>query len=100
MVIRKQDTVKTLLILCMLLAVGMAIVTPALAASGIAKVDTFLDKISTALKGAGLITFAIAIMWAGYKFLFAHADMAYCGRILAGGLLIGSAMEIAAFVLG
>jgi hypothetical protein len=41
----------------------------------------------------------VAIMWAGYKFLFKNADMAECGKILAGGLLIGGAAELAGYLL-
>ncbi|OPY76825.1 MAG: Type IV secretion system protein virB2 precursor [Syntrophorhabdus sp. PtaU1.Bin153] len=89
-----------LFILCTLLVVAAVSVSPVLAASGIAKVDTFLDKISTALKGAGIVVCTISLMWAGYKFFFAHADMMYCVRIVAGGLLIGGAAEIAGYILG
>ena len=42
----------------------------------------------------------IAIMWAGYKFLFKHADIAEVGKILAGGLLIGGAAELARYIVG
>jgi glutamate-1-semialdehyde aminotransferase len=41
-----------------------------------------------------------AIMWAGYKFLFKHADIAEVGKILGGGLLVGGAAELAAYLLG
>ncbi len=81
---------RKLLVLGVLAVVAMVIASPVLAASGIAKVDTFLDKISTLLKGAGITVCAISLMWAGYKFFFAHADVMYCVRIVAGGLLIGA----------
>ena len=32
--------------------------------------------------------------------LLKHADMAECGKILAGGLLIGGAAELAGYLLG
>lgn len=96
----KRSTAERFYVVGMLLAVAVVTVSPALAASGIAKVDTFLDKISTALKGAGVVVCAISLMWAGYKFFFAHADMMYCVRIVAGGLLIGGASEIAGYILG
>lgn len=90
---------KVLIIGAMLIIVGV-VAAPAFAGSGIAKVDTFLDKISTALKGAGVVVCAIALMWAGYQFFFRHADMMYCARIVGGGLLIGGATEIAGYILG
>lgn len=96
----KKATVQRLFVLATLFTVIMVSVSPVLAASGIAKVDTFLDKISSALKGAGVVVCAISLMWAGYKFFFAHADMMYCVRIVAGGLLIGGATEIAGYILG
>ncbi|OPY63613.1 MAG: Type IV secretion system protein virB2 precursor [Syntrophorhabdaceae bacterium PtaU1.Bin034] len=91
---------RRLFVIGILAVVVMVTASPVLAASGIAKVDTFLDKISTLLKGAGVTVCAISLMWAGYKFFFAHADMMYCVRIVAGGLLIGGATEIAGYILG
>ena len=91
---------KRLLVLGILAAIVLINISPVLAASGISKVDTFLDKISTALKGAGIVVCAIALMWAGYQFFFRHADMMYCARIVGGGLLIGGASEIASYILG
>jgi hypothetical protein len=96
----KRSAAQRLFVVAMLFSVVIIAVSPVLAASGIAKVDTFLDKISTALKGAGVVVCAISLMWAGYKFFFAHADMMYCVRIVAGGLLIGGASEIAGYILG
>lgn len=73
---------------------------PALAqAGGLDKVNTFMDNVLAVLRGVSITTVTIAIIWAGYKFLFKHADIAEVGKILAGGLLIGGAAELANYLL-
>jgi len=66
---------------------------------GLDKVNTFVANLLTILRGVSIGVVTIAIMWAGYKFLFRHADMAECGKIIAGGLLIGGAAELASYLL-
>lgn len=73
-------------------------VEPALA-QGLDKVNTFMENVLAVLRGISITTVTIAIMWAGYKFLFKHADVAEVGKILAGGLLIGGAAELARYLL-
>lgn len=81
--------------------VALMVAEPALAQTGgLAKVDDFLEQVLSILRGASVAVVTIAIIWSGYKFLFKHADIAECGKILAGGLLIGGAAEIARFLLG
>lgn len=73
---------------------------PALAQTGgLDKVNTFMTNVLAVLRGASVTTVTIAIMWAGYRFLFKHADLAEIGKILAGGLLIGGAAELARYLL-
>lgn len=72
----------------------------ALAAGGLDKVNTFLDNVLDVLQGASIAVVTIAIMWAGYKFLFKHADFAEVGKILGGGLAIGGAGQLAVYLLG
>lgn len=73
---------------------------PALAqVGGLDKVNTFMDNVLAVLRGVSITTVTIAIIWAGYKFLFKHADIAEVGKILAGGLLIGGAAELANYLL-
>lgn len=74
-------------------------VEPAFAAGGLDKVNTFMDNVLAVLQGVSLVVVTIAIMWAGYKYLFKHADLAEAGKILAGGLLIGGAGELASYLL-
>lgn len=69
-------------------------------AQGLDKVNEFFDNIETLMHGVALVVVTIAIMWAGYKYLFKHAGIDEVGKILVGGLLIGGAAEIAAWLLG
>jgi len=78
---------------------ALMVAEPAFAQGGLAKVNTFVDNVLLVLRGISIGVVTIAIMWAGYKFLFKHADMAECGKILAGGLLVGGAAELAAYLL-
>lgn len=67
---------------------------------GVQKVNTFLQNILAVLNGASIAVVTIAIIWAGYKFLFRNADMKECLMIVGGGLLIGGAAELASYLLG
>lgn len=59
-----------------------------------------LNNFQTLLKGASVVVVTLAIMWAGYKFLFARAEISECGKIIAAGVMIGSASAIAGMLLG
>jgi type IV secretion system protein VirB2/type IV secretion system protein PtlA len=63
-------------------------------------VNTFVQNVLSVLQGIAIAVVTVAIMWAGYKFLFKHADIAEVGKILGGGLLVGGAAELAAYLLG
>ena len=69
------------------------------AQGGLDKVNTFMDNVLGMLRGISITVVTIAIVWAGYKFLFKHADIGECAKILGGGLLIGTASEIAKYIL-
>lgn len=87
-------------LLALLAFVVLFAAEPAFAQGGLDKVNTFMDNVLSILRGVSITVVTIAIMWAGYKFLFKHADIAECAKILAGGLLIGGAAELARFLLG
>lgn len=87
-------------LLALLAFVALFAAEPAFAQGGLDKVNTFMDNVLSILRGVSITVVTIAIMWAGYKFLFKHADIAECAKILAGGLLIGGAAELARFLLG
>lgn len=90
---------KALPLMAVMACLALLAVEPAFAAGGLDKVDTFAENLLSVLRGVSITVVTIAIMWAGYKFLFKHADIAECGKILAGGLLIGGAAELAAYLL-
>ena len=90
---------KHLPFIILLISILTLIIDPALAEGGLEKVDKFIDNVLAVLRGISLGIVTIAIMWAGYKFLFKQADIAECGKILAGGLLIGGAAELAGYLL-
>ncbi len=85
--------------LALSLSVILLTSNPVLAAGGLDKINTFMDNVLQILRGVSIAVVTIAIMWAGYKYLFQKADLAECGKILAGGLLIGGAAEIARYLL-
>lgn len=68
-------------------------------AGGLDKVNNFMDNIAGILSGAAIITVTVAIMWAGYKFLFTQANVMEVGKIVIAGLLIGGAAEIASYIV-
>jgi type IV secretory pathway VirB2 component (pilin) len=97
--VNKRGAGRTLPLLAMLAFAALFAVEPAFAQGGLDKVNTFMDNVLSILRGVSITVVTIAIMWAGYKFLFKHADIAECAKILAGGLLIGGAAELARFLL-
>lgn len=85
--------------LFMVALLGLLMVSPVFAQGGLDKVNTFAENIVSILQGLSVVVVTGAIMWAGYKFLFAHAQMAEILKILAGGLLIGGASALASYIL-
>ncbi|EIK4811101.1 type IV secretion protein A [Vibrio parahaemolyticus] len=86
----------------MLAFAALCLVMPdmAHASGGLAKVNDFMDNIAGILRGAAIITVTVAVMWAGYKFLFTNANAMEVGKIVIAGLLIGGAAEIASYIVG
>jgi type IV secretion system protein VirB2/type IV secretion system protein PtlA len=75
------------------------VASPALAQGGVVKVNTFVDNLLALLRTISIGVVTIAIMVAGYKFLFKHADISEISKILGGGMLIGGAAELAVYLL-
>ncbi|WP_188012760.1 TrbC/VirB2 family protein [Photobacterium damselae] len=87
-------------IMALALVAVFAIAAPdVFAAGGLDKVNDFMDAIAGILRGASVISVTVALMWAGYKFLFTQASAAEAGKIVIAGLLIGGASEIAKYLL-
>lgn len=90
---------KAFQLLAVFFSLALFVVEPAFAQGGLEKVNTFVDNVLVILRACSIGVVTIAIMWAGYLFLFKRADMADCGKILVGGLLIGGAAELASYLL-
>ncbi|WP_150137767.1 TrbC/VirB2 family protein [Candidatus Enterovibrio escicola] len=69
-------------------------------AGGLNKINNFMENIANILRGASIITVTVAVMWAGYKFLFMQANVMEVGKIVIAGLLIGGAAEISRYIVG
>jgi type IV secretion system protein VirB2 len=65
----------------------------------IAKVNTVMTNIQTVLVGAAVIVFTLAIMFAGFKMAFQHAKWSEISNIVIGGILVGGAAGIAAWLI-
>jgi type IV secretion system protein VirB2 len=64
-------------------------------AAGLEKVNEGLENIRTGLLAVSVIVITLAIIWAGYKLLVAHAQVMEIARIFCGAMLIGGASGIA-----
>lgn len=96
--IRNDKSAKTLSAIALFLYLALVAAEPALA-QGLEKVSTFVQSLLIVLRAISIGVVTIAIMWAGYKFLFKRADLSETATILAGGLLVGGAAELAAYLL-
>lgn len=71
----------------------------ALAAGGIDKVDKFAENLSIALYGIGAAVLTIAFMWAGFKIMFQGQTLREITPVFIGGVIVGSASAIAAYLI-
>lgn len=69
-------------------------------ADGFTKASTLLEKISTGLLALSIVTVTLAVLWVGYKVLFAGNTLRECAPIILGAILIASASEIARILVG
>lgn len=69
------------------------------AGGGLDKVNNFMENVADILRGASVISVTVAVMFAGYKFLFTQATIMEVGKIVIAGLLIGGASEIARYIV-
>lgn len=98
---KRSSTPPPLIQIGLIALLTLAAINPTFAAvGGLEKVNGFVESVLVVLRGISIGVVTVAIMWAGYKFLFKQADMAECGKILAGGLLIGGAAELSSYLLG
>jgi type IV secretion system protein VirB2 len=85
------------------LVVQAAACAGALAASPafaqIARVNTVMQNVQTMLVGVSVIAFTVALIWAGFKMAFQHAKWSEISNIVIGGIIVGGAAGIAAWLL-
>lgn len=98
--VNKTSAMKNTGTICAMMAFAMLVAVEPAFAQGVEKVESFLDNVENLMRTVSITVVTIAVMWAGYKYLFKHADLAEVGKILAGGLLIGGSAELARFLLG
>jgi type IV secretion system protein VirB2 len=68
-------------------------------AQGLEKVNSMVERIVTVLNTISIGVVTIAIIFAGYKIAFQQARFADVMPILIGGILIGAAAQLAAFLI-
>lgn len=76
---------------------GAAITEPAYAQ--IAQLTTVMTNLQTVLTGVAVTLFTISIIWAGFKMAFQHAKWSEISNIVIGGVLVGGAAAIAAWLI-
>lgn len=87
-------------LLIALLATAAVAVAPEIAmAAGLEKASTFFSTLGGWLRAIGISVAGVALMWAGYKFLFQQARFQDISHIIFGSILIGGATEFAAYLL-
>ena len=65
----------------------------------ISKVNSVMSNVQTVLVGVAVTMFTLAIMWAGFKMAFQHAKWSEISNIVIGGILVGGAAGIAAWII-
>lgn len=65
----------------------------------IAQVTTVMTNVQTVLTGVAVTMFTISIIWAGFKMAFQHAKWSEISNIVIGGILVGGAAAIAAWLI-
>ena len=65
----------------------------------ITKVNTVMQNIQNILTGVAITVFTIALMWAGFKMAFQQARWSEISNIVIGGIIVGGAAGIAAWLI-
>ncbi len=65
----------------------------------IQQVTTVMTNVQTVLTGVAVTMFTISIIWAGFKMAFQHAKWSEISNIVIGGILVGGAAAIAAWLI-
>lgn len=67
--------------------------------AGIGRVNTVMTNIQVVLVGVAVVFFTCAIMFAGFKMAVQHAKWSEISNIVIGGILVGGAAGIAAWLI-
>lgn len=94
---RNGESAKTNFAQRVAIAVMLFAASPAFAQ--ISKVNTVMSNVQTVLVGVAVTIFTLAIMWAGFKMAFQHAKWSEVSNIVIGGILVGGASGIAAWLI-
>lgn len=81
------------------LALSLMLLAASPAFAQISKVNTVMSNVQTVLVGVAVTIFTLAIMWAGFKMAFQHAKWSEVSNIVIGGILVGGASGIAAWLI-
>lgn len=73
--------------------------TPAVHAQ-VEKVNDTMEAVQGVLAGVAITVFTIAIMWAGFKLAFQNARWTEISNVVIGGILVGGASGMAAWLIG
>lgn len=73
--------------------------TPAVHAQ-VKKVNDTMEAVQGVLAGVAITVFTIAIMWAGFKLAFQNARWTEISNVVIGGILVGGASGMAAWLIG
>ena len=65
----------------------------------ISKVNSVMANVQAVLTGVAVTIFTITIMWAGFKLAWQHAKWSDISNIVIGGILVGGAAGIAAWLI-
>lgn len=69
------------------------------ASAQVARVNSVMANVQTVLTGVAVTLFTIAIMFAGFKMGFQKAQWSEVSNIVIGGILVGGAAGIAAWLI-
>lgn len=79
--------------------VGVIALAASPAFAQISKVNTVMANVQTTLVGVSVTMFTLSIIWAGFKMSFQQAKWSEISNIVIGGILVGGASGIAAWLL-
>ena len=65
----------------------------------ISKVNQVMTNVQTVLVGVAVTLFTVAIMWAGFKMAFQQAQWSEISNLVIGGILVGGAAGIVAWLV-